>query len=275
MPFFLIYRNADNLYFGIYFDEQSSLHYGLYTSFKKRDVEEVLMKIIYSIFICFILLMNSFSKVNAQDELVPGEQDFMDNPNGDYGNEDSDIPNGVKLGKPTYIGTGCSEETARVVLSFDSKTLSLLFDHLETHAGGSLGKRTTLNCNLKVPIHVPAYFQTMVTRLDYRGYVFAPPQGRTVLRANYQVSSMNDNTPKNVMIKRRKLFTGPVNLNFTTTTRFRLNRFDLKCGESFFLNVGTQIVAVANQANQEAIIALDSIDQTANIQYSLKWKRCR
>lgn len=232
------------------------------------------MKIRFLIIYFFILFSILFSNANAQDELVPGEEDFIDNPNGDYGNEDSDIPSDVKLGKPTYNGSGCSGETARAVLSPDSKTLSVLFDHLETHAGGALGKRTTVDCNLRIPIHVPVNFKTVVTRLDYRGYAFAPQQGKTVLRANYQVIRMNDNAPLNTSIKRRKLFTGPVNLNFIATTRFRLNRFDLKCGESFILDMGTKIVAVANN-NQEAMIVLDSIDQTANVQYALRWKRCR
>ena len=236
--------------------------------------KEVHVKKIYSIILCFILIISLFSKVNAQDELSPGEEDFKDNPNGDYGNEDSDIPNGVKLGKPSYNGSGCSEETARVVLSPDSKTLSILFDHFESRAGGTLGKRTTTNCRLKVPFHVPVNFQTIVTRLDYRGYVFAPQQGHTILRANYQTLSMNNSNPSSSIIKRRKLISGPANLNFTATTRFRLNRFNLKCGESFFLDMGIQIVAVTNHDNQEVMMALDSIDQTANVQYALKWKRC-
>jgi hypothetical protein len=233
---------------------------------------EVHVKSISLLLILFLIF--TMPKTWAQDELEPGEEDFLDGPNSDHGNEDSDIPSGVRLGNPTYGGNGCPNGTARAILSPDSKTLSILFDHFETRAGGTLAKKTVADCSLRVPISVPLNFQAMVTRLDYRGFAYAPQQGRAVLKANYQVIRGDDLSPVNKIIKRRKQFQGPVNNNFTAVTRFRLNRFDLKCGESFILKMGTRVVAVANNRNEETMMTLDSIDQTANVLYALRWKRC-
>jgi len=46
----------------------------------------------------------------------------------------------IRLGQPTYDGTGCPNGTASVVLDPSAASLSILFDEYSVGAGGATGR---------------------------------------------------------------------------------------------------------------------------------------
>jgi hypothetical protein len=227
-----------------------------------------------------LVILNLFATgAHAQSQtepLEPGEEDFGDAPTGDIGNEDSDPVSGVTLGQVQLAGSGCASNTARAVLSPDGKTLSILFDNFVAQAGGNAPRRTELSCTTRIPIQVPAGYQAMVTRLDYRGFAsVAPSGGRAVLKTFFQILNWNNARPLSPIVKRRKVFNQQRQGGFISTARLKVRNFYQGCGEKFLLDVDTRLIGVSRTGRDETFIALDSTDVSSKVTYFLRWKRCR
>jgi|GEM_PF-5265901 len=214
----------------------------------------------------------SVNQASSQEEpLEPGEADF-DPSLGDKGNEDSD-PVGIGFGNVTARGSGCPAGTARATVSPDGKTISVLFDQFSSQSQGR--QREISNCEMTIPVTVPAGFRMMVTRFDFRGFAQASVKARTVLKAQYQLLSSAGFRPLSQVIKRRKLFQGPFESSFTAGTRFRTGPKFTGCGESFVIRLNTILVAATKNPQASSLIQLDSADAAGNVQYHLRWKKCR
>ena len=73
----------------------------------------------------------------------------------------------VRLGNPSYGGSGCPQGTASTALSPDAKSLSILFDEYIVEAGGRGGRRTARKaCNVAIPVHVPQGFSVSIFKID-------------------------------------------------------------------------------------------------------------
>lgn len=213
---------------------------------------------------------NGNSEVEQPDEpLAPGEEEFDSGVAPDKGNEDSDSVGGVQLGLPSYGGTGCPQGTASVVLSPDSKALSIMYDQFSSEAGAGMGKRTSLNCTLKIPVQVPKGFRVQATRIDYRGYVFAPKGGRGILRVEYGIGA------KGPRPKRRKIFKGPIDEVYLVSSRIRTGGPASDCGQPFTLSVGQIATALANKGDEQTLMTVDTVDSSQTVRYHLRWKKCK
>ncbi|MGE5086358.1 MAG: DUF4360 domain-containing protein [Bacillota bacterium] len=223
-----------------------------------------------------LTLFTALAKAQPQTEpLEPGEEDFSDPSSGDSGNEDSDPIAGVTLGPVQLAGTGCSGDTARAVLSPDSKTVSIMYDQFEARAGGNAARRTELSCQTRIPIQVPAGYRAMVTRLDYRGFTsVSPAGGRAVLKTFYQILDWNTANVLSPVIKRRKVFNQQKQGPFVTTSKMRIKNFYQECGKNFLLDINTKLIGVS-KSGEETMIALDTTDVSSKVVYSLRWKKCR
>lgn len=223
-----------------------------------------------------LTLLTALAKAQSQTEpLEPGEEDFADSSTGDSGNEDSDPISGVRLGQVQLAGSGCVGDSARAILSPDSKTVSIMYDQFEARAGGNSARRTELSCQTRIPIQVPAGYRAMVTRLDYRGFTsVAPKGGRAVLKTFYQILDWNTASALSPILKRRKVFNQQLQGPFTTTSKMRIKNFYHECGKNFLLDINTKLIGVS-KGGEETIIALDTTDISSKVVYSLRWKKCR
>ena len=119
---------------------------------------------------------------------------------------------GIRLGSPSYGGSGCPAGTASVTLSPSEDALSILFDAFSASAGSSTGKRVDRkSCNLSIPVTIPQGYSVAVIQTDYRGFNFVPSSGAyTRLNTEYFWAGI-----RGPMFS--KLFTGPQNRDFTTS----------------------------------------------------------
>lgn len=217
-------------------------------------------------------IARSVNQTSSQEEpLEPGEADF-DPSLGDKGNEDSD-PVSIGFGNVTARGSGCPAGTARATISPDGKTISILFDQFSSQSQGRA--RAISNCEMMIPVTVPAGFRMMVTRFDFRGFAQATQRARSVLKAQYQLLSAAGFSPLSQVIKRRKLFQGPFENSFTAGARFRTGARFTGCGESFVIRLNTILVAATKNPQASSLIQMDSADAAGNAQYHLRWKKCR
>lgn len=228
----------------------------------------------YLVFIILIassaFLFSANSWAQADEPLEPGEQEF-DSGATDKGNEDSD-PVSIGFGSVTSGGSGCPAGSATATASPDGKTISILFDRYSSTSANK--ERVVTNCNLRIPIRPPAGFRAVITRFDFRGFAAAPLKGRTVLKAQYEILGPNGRS-QGETVKRRKLFQGPSEKSFNVNSRIRAASRFTNCGESFILAMNTKLIAQSQTPGTTAMIQLDSVDGTQNVQYHVRWKRCR
>lgn len=206
----------------------------------------------------------------ANEPLEPGEQEF-DTGATDKGNEDSD-PVSIGFGAVTANGSGCPAGSARATASPDGKTISILFDRYSSASANK--ERVVTSCNLRIPVRAPVGFRAVVTRFDFRGFAAAPVKGRAVLKAQYEVLDAKGRGGGE-SVKRRKLFNGPIEKSFTVNSRLRAATRFTNCGESFVIALNTKLVAMTQDPGTTAMIQLDSVDGSQNVQYHVRWKRCR
>lgn len=177
---------------------------------------------------------------------------------------------GIRLGSPSYGGSGCPVGTASVTLSPSEDALSILFDAFSASAGSSTGKRVDRkSCNLSIPVTIPQGYSVAVIQTDYRGFNFVPSSGAyTRLNTEYFWAGI-----RGPMFS--KLFTGPQNRDFTTSNGIIAESLVwTPCGASVNLRVNSSIMAQSNSRMEQTDIMVDSADITAGLVYHLQWRRC-
>ncbi len=176
---------------------------------------------------------------------------------------------GLRLGTPSYGGSGCPAGTVATILSPDEDTLSLLFDSYIAEAGGDTGKRIDRKaCALAIPVRVPQGYSVAVFKVDYRGANIIPQGGYAKFMAEYFWAGVRGPT-----IQRN--FTGPYNNDFTLTDELvTRNVVWAPCGQSVTLRVNSSVVVQSNRYRQQAISSLDSADVSSAVIYHLQWRRC-
>jgi hypothetical protein len=175
---------------------------------------------------------------------------------------------GLKLGEPSYGGSGCPAGSAAVVLSSDQKSLSLLFDQYMAEVGFNGKKIDRKSCNVAIPVHVPQGFSVSIFKTDFRGYVSVPRGGYARFNAEY-------------------FFAGEIGPKFTKTFRSRYEDEYLftnlvttatdiwsGCGEDVILRANTSMLVKTNSRYDDALGTVDSADMTSGIVYHIKWKKC-
>lgn len=178
---------------------------------------------------------------------------------------------GIRLGNPQYGGSGCPAGSASVSLSPDEDALSILFDSFSASAGSHVGKRVDRkSCNLSIPVSIPQGYSVAVIQVDYRGYNLIPAFGAyTRLNTEYFWAGIRGPAYS-------KLFTGPQNIDFTTTNGILAHSLVwTPCGASVNLRVNTNIMAQSNTRMDQTEIMVDSADITSGLIYHLQWRECR
>ena len=177
---------------------------------------------------------------------------------------------GIRLGTPSYGGSGCPAGTASVTLSPSEDAISILFDAFSASAGSGTGKRVDRkSCNLSIPVTIPQGYSVSVIQTDYRGFNYVPSSGAyTRLNTEYFWAGI-----RGPMFS--KLFTGPQNKDFTTSNGIIAESLVwTPCGASINMRVNSSIMAQSNNRMDQTDIMIDSADITAGLVYHLQWRRC-
>lgn len=179
----------------------------------------------------------------------------------------------IKLGEPSYGGTGCPQGSVGITLSPDSKVLSMIFDSYVAEAGKSSGKTIQRQtCNLSVPIHVPQGMSVSVLKVDYRGYVYAPKGTQAQFNVEYFLKSFNGQTTGP---KASKTFSNYDN-EYLLSNQLGLSALVWSpCGEDVNLRVNSSMTARTDGKKQDVLATVDSVDIAGGIVYQLQWQSCK
>jgi hypothetical protein len=175
----------------------------------------------------------------------------------------------VRLGTPSYNGTGCPLGTISASLTPDGQSLSLMFGSFQVDAGGNTGRTIDRKaCQIGIPVQVPQGISVSVIKIDYRGYNRLPLNASGTFDVEYFFAGQNGPAY-------HKSFVGATDGNFTLNNSLvaTANVWS-PCGADVNLRTNTSIAVQTNQFNEQAMLTLDSADITAGVIYQLSYKRC-
>jgi hypothetical protein len=173
--------------------------------------------------------------------------------------------NDISLGEPGYGGTGCPAGSASATLSPDKKSLSLIFDEFTVSAKKSMARK---NCQISIPIHVPAGYSVSVINTDYRGYVYLPTKATARFTAEYFFAGMQG--PKFM-----KEWLRPTDSDYILSTPINLEAVVWSpCGADVNMRVAANMQVRSTNTSEEAMATVDSADFTAGLLYTFQWKTC-
>ncbi len=175
----------------------------------------------------------------------------------------------LKLGLPSYGGTGCPGGSASTNLSPDGSALSILFDSYVVESGGNTGKRLDRkSCNVSIPVQVPNGYSVAVFQVDYRGFTSIPRGGRAQLDAEYFWAGVRG--PRIT-----RAFTSSISDVYTVTDNLIASTLVWsQCGASVNLRANTSMMVTTNSRSEQALATVDSADVTSGLIYHLQFRRC-
>lgn len=169
----------------------------------------------------------------------------------------------IRLGKPSYAGSGCPAGSVDTALSPDGKTLTLLFDSYNVVTTNRQRKK----CDLAVPIHLPAGVSVSLVDADYRGYVDLPEGAEATLRRDYFFAGQKG--PHLV-----KQWRGKVDDDYLVRDELGLfSNIWSPCGSSPNLRTKTSL-KVNTTGQRKAEIGVDSVDFSGRIDFHLRYRSC-
>lgn len=180
----------------------------------------------------------------------------------------------VSLGVPVYSGAGCPTGTVSSALSQNGAALSLLFDSFVVEAGAGIPVARK-NCDVEIPVRVPSGIRASLIGVDYRGFNNLPAGAKANLLAEYVftgAASMLFNTT----------FYGPLLENyFLQNTLSSAKQVWSSCGGDYVLRSNKALVVVTNNAGEQAMSSVDSIDvvtndpnRPLNATFYFEWQPC-
>ena len=169
---------------------------------------------------------------------------------------------GLKLGTPSYGGSGCPAGSVATILSPAQDTLSLLFDSYIAQAGGDTGKSFDRKaCALAIPVRVPQGYSVAVFKVDYRGANIIPQGASGRFSAEYFWAGVRGP-------KIQRYFSGPQNQDFTLTDELLARTIVwAPCGQSVTLRVNSSASVQTNDRFEQVVSRLDSADVTTAVIY--------
>ena len=175
----------------------------------------------------------------------------------------------IRLGTPSYAGTGCPLGTTSASLSPDGQSLSILFGAFQAQAGGSSGNTVDRKaCDIAIPVGIPQGYTVSVIKIDYRGYNRLPLNASATFDVEYFFAGQNGPAY-------HKSFIGAQDGNFTLNNALvAASTVWSPCGEDVNLRTNTSIAVQTNQNNEQTLFTLDSADITSGVIYQLQWQRC-
>lgn len=176
----------------------------------------------------------------------------------------------VRMGEPSFVGTGCNNRNSSATLSPNGQVLSVLFDEYSVEAGGNLRRQQDRKgCNVLIPIEVPAGFTVAVMQADYRGFNSLPRGAQSQFIVDYFFGGRVG--PRNV-----HTFNGPLESDFISNNNIVVpSRTWSPCGREMVLKAHSVIKVQSNARRDQAMTVIDSADVRGVLTFQLEWKRCR
>lgn len=176
---------------------------------------------------------------------------------------------GLKLGVPSYGGTGCPAGSASVSLSPDEEEVSILFDQYVVEAGRAVGKRLDRkSCNISIPVTVPQGYSVSIIQVDYRGFNAVPSGGYSRLTAEYFWAGM-------LGPRISRTFYGPNSNDYTVSDQLIASALVWSpCGAQTNLRINSGMMVQTNSRQEDALATVDSVDMSSGLIYHLQWRRC-
>lgn len=175
----------------------------------------------------------------------------------------------IRLGTPSYGGTGCPAGTASVSLTDDAKTLSILFDQYVVEAGRAAGKRIDRkSCNVAIPVHVPGGYSVSIIKLDYRGFNSLPEGASSTFNVEYFLAGSRGPAFS-------RTFRGAQDKDYLVSNVLAAEAVVWSpCGTDVILRSNSSLMTITNSRMEQTLSTLDSVDIDAGIIYQLQWRRC-
>ncbi len=178
----------------------------------------------------------------------------------------------IRLGVPTYGGTGCPGGSASVSLTDDQSILSVLFDSFVAQAPTAMNANfDRKSCNLRIPVSVGPGYQVALIAFDYRGFAAIPNGGRGQFEARY--AYVGQARPA---IFRKSFAAGRAD-NYSLKNELISTSIDwspCSTGRDLMMTVDANILAVTNSRMDATNVSIDSVDVSAGLLYSIRLRRC-
>ena len=179
----------------------------------------------------------------------------------------------IRLGVPSYGGTGCPGGSASVSLTDDQQILSVLFDSFVAQAPNITGANfDRKSCNLRIPVSVGPGYQVALIAFDYRGFAAIPSGGRGQFEARY--AYVGQARPAIF----RKNFRSGIADNYSLKNELISTTIDwtpCSTGRDLMMTVDANILAVTNAQQEATNVSIDSVDVEAGLLYAIQLRRCR
>lgn len=181
----------------------------------------------------------------------------------------SSYADSIRLGDPSYGGTGCPSGSAAAALSPDASSLSILFDKYVVEAGGTTGRdNDRKNCNIAVPVHVPQGFSVSVFKVDYRGFNSLPYGAYSQFNVEYFFAGRRGPAYQ-------KKFYGQLADNYVLSNTLQAaSAVWSACGQDVILRVNSSMFVQTNSQRKQSMSTVDSADFDAGLVYHLAWRKC-
>jgi hypothetical protein len=173
----------------------------------------------------------------------------------------------IHLGHPGYGGNGCPQGTVSATLSFDKKSLSILFDEFIVEANKD-HETARKSCNIAIPVKIPNGISVSVLKVDYRGFVSIPTfHDYARLSSEYFFAGY-----------RGPIFTKDFNMPgdydyFYSNKITKIADIWSPCGRDVILRANTNML-VKSISGKDVIGSLDSQDIRANTIFHLNYRPC-
>lgn len=174
----------------------------------------------------------------------------------------ADNPGIIPFGDPVYSGSGCPAGSVSSLKT--EEAITILFSHYNVESTGRLDAK---NCQLKVPITIPAGWKAEVTSVDYRGFADVGSNAWVLLTTWFRFGKFQFGGSRPTWIK------GPKQEDiFRRDVAFRRSGVKPVCGATqTSLHLSTVLYAFARKGSG-ATAYIDSADGALN--FSVLWGRC-
>ncbi|MBZ5714872.1 DUF4360 domain-containing protein [Nannocystis pusilla] len=168
-----------------------------------------------------------------------------------------------------YFGTGCSEDTAEVVLAEDKKSFILIYrEMIIDRQDESDPELQTKNCVAAVSLHIPEGLKTAVSTVVMRGSAVLDKDIRLELRSKYFYAG----NPTSV--GGRFELVGPYDDSFDFPDTEPFGPWS-NCGESGLYGINTSMHLDAGDNDEgRALVNMEVTDVGLKIECDLKWEKC-
>jgi hypothetical protein len=179
-----------------------------------------------------------------------------------------------KFGTPTFFGSGCPDDSVRIIPATDGQSVSVLFSEYNAQTTPD-SKRGRKSCNLAVPVDVQPGISIGVFRVDYRGNTYVPNEFGAFTQFDVEYYFAGQMGP---------VVTQKYNPGFNNNIFIRNTiKFDSivwsPCGASTNFRINSAIIAFKDPNSysaQQSQIAVDSVDTTvqSGFRYHIMTKKC-